>query len=103
MDKHPDIDGSVKFVSPKLGQQHSVTDVYTKNKFLERYHLSWVIDESTTVIGHKGNSFRGMHEIINNLEKLPKELRLLNVKSSVKLMLTIIDNSFFGKYVYKYV
>ena len=105
MDQHPDIDARFKFLhwrdtdTPK--RSIDPTEILSTQEFVRRYDVSWMIQESSTIVGTGGISIAGVNNILSNQGKFPPELTLTADYDTKSVTVTAHGIEFFQTAVYK--
>ena len=60
--------------------------------------MGWFIEDATTICLPKLR-LKGVNNILANIQKLPKELQIVNMNGVFAIM--VVDNKFFDEHIYK--
>jgi hypothetical protein len=105
MDQHPDIDSAYKFLQWVDQQQPKrpvdPKEILSRQEFLKRYNVSWMIQESSSILGVDGKFFTGVNNILSNQSSFPTSLSLAVDYDTKTITVTTSDNEFFLTEAYK--
>ena len=101
LDLHPEIDGSVKALSPLLSNQRHDTSHTTWRNFADSNNLCWSMMDSSSVVGRNGILVNGLGNIISDTDNLPEVIELVQDGTRLSAMMCLTGIHYFWAEIYK--